>query len=175
MPSIVLKSLNVLLLFTVRIILWDKDLNFSSFNGRENWSKVHYLAQGKVYNDMQKYLGSFRSGFPEKGFRNYVGGGGSHEGRHRKGSRGNSSDVLQTCGHREGLSRPCGELWGCGGPSETSWASVVGWASYSCSERGSSLVGVWRERRCDFGKPASRTEGISLRMSQLSSATCQSS
>lgn len=174
MPGIVLKSLNVLLLFTVRIILWDKDLNFSSFNGRENWSKVHYLAQGKVYNDMQKYLGSFRSGSPEKGFWNYVGGGGSHEGKHRKGSRGNSSDMLQTCGHREGLSRPCGELWGCGGPSETSWASVMGWAFILLQWMWILLSGcVWKERRCDFGKPAFSNWGYFPK--SVSFATCQSS
>lgn len=153
MPGTVLKTLNVLLLFTVRIILWDNNLNFSSFNGWENWSKVHYLAQGKVYNDMQKYLGSFRSGSPEKGFWNYVGIGGSHEGTHRKG---NSSDTIQTlCGHLKGLSGPCRELWvGMAlqkGPALEScgwvfllpqwlWVLISGW--------------VWKEKRCDFGKPA---------------------
>lgn len=144
MPGTVLKTLNVLLLFTVRIILWD-NLNFSSFNGWENWSKVHYIAQGKVYNDMQKYLGSFRSGSPEKGFWNYVGIEGSHEGKHQKGNR-----VQIWC-------KPCVVTWKVSAdPAGSSGAGVAlqkgpalescGWAFILLQWRWMLLSGwVWKE------------------------------
>ena len=50
---------------------------------------------------MQKYLGSFRSGFPEKGFRNYVGGGAAT----RVDTGREAEETVQMCSRRVGTGK----------------------------------------------------------------------